>query len=92
MIQDSRALIWLKRRKQANQNGWVVVLLTEPSLYLFTLLKRTILLGIFALLIYEFMIHYGGITQQAIPSSLHNLVGIVLGLLLVFRTNTAYDR
>ena len=33
-----------------------------------------------------------GFKEQPIPSTLHSLVGIVIGLLLVFRTNTAYDR
>jgi putative membrane protein len=30
--------------------------------------------------------------EYTIPSSMHSLIGIVIGLLLVFRTNTAYDR
>src|SRR6218665_1081779 len=28
----------------------------------------------------------------AVPSTLHSLVGVALGLLLVFRTNASYDR
>lgn len=34
--------------------------------------------------------HYGW--KVAIPSTLHSLVGVALGLLLVFRTNASYDR
>src|SRR4051812_19377363 len=30
--------------------------------------------------------------QIAIPSTVHSLVGVALGLLLVFRTNASYDR
>jgi putative membrane protein len=33
-----------------------------------------------------------GITRIAIPSTLHAMVGLALGLLLVFRTNSSYDR
>lgn len=33
-----------------------------------------------------------GLKSIAIPSTLHSLVGVALGLLLVFRTNSAYDR
>jgi putative membrane protein len=33
-----------------------------------------------------------GFTRIAIPSTLHGLVGVALGLLLVFRTNSSYDR
>lgn len=92
MIQNNKALKWLKKKKESNKNGWIVVLLTEPNLYLFTLLKKTMFFGLFAFVIYELIIHYVGITQQTIPTSLHNLLGIVLGLLLVFRTNSAHDR
>ena len=49
-------------------------------------------MGLFLFLIYELFIKYFHISQQTIPSTLHSLIGIVLGLLLVFRTNTAYDR
>src|SRR5688572_15846998 len=35
--------------------------------------------------------HYH-VRPVAIPSTLHALVGVALGLLLVFRTNAAYDR
>jgi putative membrane protein len=33
-----------------------------------------------------------GVTRLAIPSTLHTMVGLALGLLLVFRTNSSYDR
>lgn len=32
------------------------------------------------------------VAPVAMPSTLHSLVGVALGLLLVFRTNTSYDR
>lgn len=33
-----------------------------------------------------------GLTRIAVPSTLHTMVGLALGLLLVFRTNSSYDR
>jgi len=33
-----------------------------------------------------------GVADLAIPASVHTLVGVALGLLLVFRTNASYDR
>ncbi|MEO5926114.1 MAG: bestrophin family ion channel [Bryobacteraceae bacterium] len=32
------------------------------------------------------------VTPVAVPSTIHSLVGVALGLLLVFRTNASYDR
>ena len=34
----------------------------------------------------------GDVDHASIPPTVHSLVGVALGLLLVFRTNTAYDR
>jgi putative membrane protein len=36
--------------------------------------------------------YHMGWTRIAIPSTLHAMVGLALGLLLVFRTNSSYDR
>ena len=36
--------------------------------------------------------YQNGWTRIAIPSTLHAMVGLALGLLLVFRTNSSYDR
>ena len=52
---------------------------------------RTFGMGLFTLMIW-FIIEFFEITSFTIPSSMHSLIGIVIGLLLVFRTNTAYDR
>lgn len=89
MIRESKVLEWFRRMEAAN--SWVVILLTQPKLYLYNLLKRTAMTGLFMLIFYE-TIKYLGINNQTIPSNLHSLIGIVIGLLLVFRTNTAYDR
>ncbi len=66
-------------------------LLTKPQVYLKVLLTRTVGLGIFTLII-GLVIKFLSWESYTIPSSMHSLIGIVIGLLLVFRTNTAYDR
>lgn len=89
MVKDSKILEWFKQREASD--SWVVILLTKPKLYLYNLLKRTIMTGVFMFIFYE-TLQYIGLNKQSIPSNLHSLIGIVIGLLLVFRTNTAYDR
>lgn len=90
MIKENKILKWLRDRQQ-NSNSWIIVLFTKPSLYLYNLAKRTIFMGLF-LLVFYFIFKHIGLKEQSIPSTLHGLIGIVIGLLLVFRTNTAYDR
>jgi putative membrane protein len=64
---------------------------TKPQVYLKVLLTRTIGIGIFALTT-GLIIRFLDWDSYTIPASMHSLIGIVIGLLLVFRTNTAYDR
>lgn len=90
MVKENKLINWLK--KQEHHKTWFVMIFTNPSLYLLNLVKRTLFMGLFLFLVYELFISYFHVTQQTIPSTLHSLIGIVLGLLLVFRTNTAYDR
>lgn len=55
------------------------------------LLPNVLLMGVYSgILVYIFEHHW----QLAIPkeAGFHALLGVVLGLVLVFRTNTAYDR
>lgn len=66
-------------------------LLANPKVYLKVLLLRTLVIGLFT----AFMtlgINFMGWETYTIPASMHSLIGLVIGLLLVFRTNTAYDR
>lgn len=67
------------------------LLLANPNIYLKILLLRTFWIGVFTFIIGVIvkLMDWGSYT---IPSSMHSLIGIVIGLLLVFRTNTAYDR
>lgn len=90
MIQDTKILKWFNKREA--KKDWVVILLTKPKLYLYNLVKRTTIIGLFLFLIYETLKYFNIGQSQSIPTSLHGIVGLVIGLLLVFRTNTAYDR
>jgi len=89
MIQESSILKWFKN--QERKNSWLVILFSKPRLYLYNLLKRTAYMGVVTLFLLE-IVKYFEFKEQIIPSTLHSLIGIVIGLLLVFRTNTAYDR
>lgn len=83
---------WVQEvEKMEQKDNWFILLFAKPNLYLYNLLKRTAIMGLVLFAIYEAG-KYLGITSQAIPTTWHSVVGIVIGLLLVFRTNTAYDR
>lgn len=77
--------------KNRHRDNWIIVLFTRPSLYLLNLIKRTFYMGL-SLLVIELIMSNMDVKSQTIPSNMHGLVGLVIGLLLVFRTNTAYDR
>jgi len=59
-----------------------------------TLTPTLIVLGVFSLLCCYFMITVWELHESEFKptTSMHSLLGIVLGLFLVFRTNSAYDR
>jgi putative membrane protein len=58
---------------------------------IFRLLPGLILVGSYVALLIFIQANFPGI-QVKIPTSIHSLLGIVLGLLLVFHANTAYER
>lgn len=90
ILKENKAVQWLEA--EANpRNNWFIFLVAKPNVYLNNLTKRTFVMGGILLLFY-FAEKYFGITEQAIPSTIHSIVGLVIGLLLVFRTNTAYER
>jgi putative membrane protein len=66
-------------------------LFAQPGIYLFALLRQTFIVGVFLSALY-FILSQIGIKSQIIPSAFHSVIGVVIGLLLVFRTNTSYDR
>lgn len=73
------------------KNHWLYILIAKPALYIKNLLKATVIVGMVS-----FIMTYAYINSSlhdiTLPNSLHTMFGIVIGLLLVFRTNTAYDR
>ncbi len=70
---------------------WWYVLFSKPHLYLYGLIRNTLFTGFFTTLLVVFFQKYGS-HEQSIPSAFHALLAFVIGLVLVFRTNTAYDR
>lgn len=71
---------------------WWFTLIFYPRIYLMGLIVNTASIGVVGtLLVYGFQYFYDT-HQQTIPPSFHSILGVVLGLLLVFRTNTAYER
>lgn len=81
----------MKNFKRGIKKSTFFLLVSKPSLYLKELLWRTLLIGAVTLAI-NLIIHWLKFDSFTIPVSMHSLIGIVIGLLLVFRTNTAYDR
>jgi putative membrane protein len=81
----------MKNIKREIKKNTFVLLVSKPSIYLKELVWRTLLIGGVTLGIIT-LIHYLEFDSFSVPSSMHSLIGIVIGLLLVFRTNTAYDR
>ncbi len=80
----------MKIEKSIKRNTYYQVF-TKPQVYLKLLLTRTIGIGVFALVM-GLIVKFLEWDAYTIPASMHSLIGIVIGLLLVFRTNTAYDR
>lgn len=79
-----------KFKREFNKNT-LVLLVSKPSIYIKELLWRTLLIGFIAFSI-NYLMRWLSLESFTIPVSMHSLIGIVIGLLLVFRTNTAYDR
>lgn len=77
-------------KKTIKKNPFYLIL-SKPQVYLMDLLWRTFLIGVFTLGL-GLLVKYLHYDKMTIPTSMHSLIGIVIGMLLVFRTNTAYDR
>lgn len=73
-------------------NRSLLTAITKPGHYLGQLVAPTFLLGAVMLGVSWAYVNSPWYTTVAIAPGLHSLIGIVIGLLLVFRTNTAYDR
>ena len=80
---------------QYNPKSWLSLIFHSYSRFVLkTMGPALIFMGLFTLLICLIMLEYYGFTRDHFQSTtaLHSLLGIVLGLFLVFRTNSAYDR
>ena len=82
-------LDFLKKRKHTEH--WLYIVFSQPNIYLKNLLKRTIIMGIFLVIVHLIAVELS-LKENTIPSNMHGLIGIVIGLSLSFRTSTAYDR
>ena len=76
--------------KKYNPKDWFGLIFEfHKSDTLRRLLYVLLIYGAYASLIVYLELHY---TNFKSTISIHSLLGFVIGLLLVFRTNTAYDR
>lgn len=63
----------------------------NPKIYFYNIGISTLIVGVITLGIN--IIHiYTSLSVIKIPSGIHGLIGFLIAMLLVFRTNTAYDR
>lgn len=74
---------------QYDTRNWVKLLTSVRGTVLPRIAVRVLIAGLLGLAV-SILADRG--TQVAIAASVHTLVGVALGLLLVFRTNASYDR
>ena len=66
-------------------------LVANPDVYLRNLLERTCYIGAFTFLVYK-IVGLLNLESYSFPVTMHSLIGFIIGLLLVFRNNSAYER
>ena len=77
---------------QYNPKAWFSLIFKFHKSDTFRILLPAMLcLGVYGLLVAYFLLDFLGLTFKS-STILHSLLGFVISLLLVFRTNTAYDR
>lgn len=81
----------LRERAGSIKKTTIYIVVSNPSIYLRSLLKQVAIVGIISVALCYVYIHTD-LHENKIPPTMHGLIGVVIGLLLVFRTNTAYDR
>jgi putative membrane protein len=80
---------------QYNPKTWLSLIFHSYSQFVLkTMFPALIFMGVFTLIVCLIMLEYYGFNSSHFQSTtaVHSLLGIVLGLFLVFRTNSAYDR
>lgn len=73
------------------KNNWIYILITQPKVYLYSLLTNTFIVGSITLILNYVYLH-SRFADMRVPVTAHSLIGFALGLLLVFRTSSAYER
>lgn len=80
---------------QYNPKTWLSIIFHSYSRFVVkTMMPALIFMGLFATAVCLVMLEYFGFNKTHFQNTtaLHSLLGVVLGLFLVFRTNSAYDR
>lgn len=77
-------------KKDIEKNSYYQVI-ANPQVYLKNLLERTCYIGLFTLLVY-IIVKLLHLDTYSFPVTMHSLIGFIIGLLLVFRNNSAYER
>lgn len=80
---------------QYNPKTWLSIIFHSYSRFVVkTMMPALIFMGIFTTIVCVVMLDVFGFNKTHFQNTtaLHSLLGIVLGLFLVFRTNSAYDR
>jgi putative membrane protein len=78
-------------KDKEHKKHWLYIVIAKPDIYLKNLLIRTVLMG-FVLVVMYFVASNLDIKEQTIPTNMHGLIGVVIGLTLSFRASSAYDR
>jgi ion channel-forming bestrophin family protein len=87
-----KLLATIKAVKSNSKKSWLYRLFFMPKYYLGRLFYSTLAMGIFTLLLTYLYINSSWYSTVTVPTTMHSLIGVVIGLMLVFRVNTAYDR
>ncbi len=70
--------------------NWLFILFSKPQYYLYKLVANTLIVGFISLIMILFYIHEGFTSK--IPPNTYTLFSIAIGMLLVYRTSSAYER
>ena len=82
----------VKKAKNTGKKSWIYRFFFMPKFYLARLFYATLFIGIINAIIVYFYYNSWLYEKFTIPETMHSVIGVVIGLVLVFRTNTAYDR
>jgi ion channel-forming bestrophin family protein len=74
-----------------HKNHWLYIVFAKPNVYLKNLVIKTFLMGFVLVGIYFISLNFH-LKEQTIPTNMHGLIGVVIGLTLSFRASSAYDR